>query len=47
MKKCAFLGKHTWWVTSVLFALYHPVADPTHLAALRAGDHLRPGDDRA
>ena len=23
MKKCAFLGRHTWWVTSFLFALYH------------------------
>ncbi len=23
MKKCAFFGRHTWWVTSMLFALYH------------------------
>ncbi len=23
MKKCAFLGGHTWWVTSVLFVIYH------------------------
>lgn len=23
MKKCAFLGGHTWWITSVLFVIYH------------------------
>lgn len=23
MKKCAFLGRHTWWITSLLFAIYH------------------------
>ncbi len=23
MKKCSFLGQHTWWITSILFALYH------------------------
>ena len=23
MKKCGFLGRHTWWITSLLFALYH------------------------
>ncbi len=23
MKKTAFLGRHNWWVTSALFALYH------------------------
>lgn len=23
MKKCAFLGKHTWWITSTLFVVYH------------------------
>lgn len=23
MKKCAFLGRHTWWITTTLFVVYH------------------------
>lgn len=45
MKKCAFLGEHTWWITSMLFAVYHfwqiPQTWPSILPVLIFGYMMR------